>query len=226
MSAACTTTPSSSPCVSTATWRLRPFSRFARPSREVPLFRGLDALGVDDRRRGTGFPSFAFAQHDDEVVAQALPHARREKRSEVAVHGGPGRESRRGRQVPPLTAGAHDIEQAVEQAPHVGCSRPPSGLGGRDQRLQQPELVITQRLAGPKIPDQRAICGRPHADLHEEKPPKGRHHGRAALVKPTRAPFQNGLSDSSRSTFMVASSRAGASKDHPWRRCRARSLAA
>src|SRR3712207_1100328 len=164
MSAACTTTPSSSPWVSTATWRLRPFSR------AVPLFRRLDALGVDDGRGGTGFSSFALPQHDDEMVAQALPYARREERSEVAVHRGPGRESRRGRQVPPLTAGAHDIEQPVEQAPDVRCSWPPSGLGGRDEWLQQPVLVVAQGLARAVIPNQSTICGRPHAGLPEESP--------------------------------------------------------
>jgi hypothetical protein len=36
MSAACTTTPSNSPSVSTATWRLRPFSRFAAPQPRGP----------------------------------------------------------------------------------------------------------------------------------------------------------------------------------------------
>ena len=72
--------------------------------------------------------------------------------------------------MPPLTTGAHDIEQPVEQAPHVGCSWSSSGLGGRDDRLQQPVLVITQRLAGPVIPNQSTICGRPHPGLPKENP--------------------------------------------------------
>src|SRR5215212_3136168 len=107
------------------------------------------------------------------MVAQALPHARREERSEVAVHRGPGRECRRGRQVPPLAARAHDIEQSVEQAAHVGCSWPPSRLSGRDERLQQPVLVVAQRLAGAKIPNQNTICRRPHHGLPEESPRNG-----------------------------------------------------
>src|SRR5688572_1231037 len=106
MSAACTTTPSSGPCVSTATWRLRPFSRFAASQPRGPPFRRLDALGVDDGRGGAGLPPLALAQQGDEVVADALPHARRREGAEVAVHGRPGREARRRRQVAPLAAGA------------------------------------------------------------------------------------------------------------------------
>src|SRR3712207_9313998 len=75
------------------------------PSRVVPFFRRLDALGVDNGCRGTGFSPRALPQHDNEMVAQALPPARREERTEIAVHGGPGRESRRGRQGPPLPGG-------------------------------------------------------------------------------------------------------------------------
>src|SRR5215217_1178771 len=107
------------------------------------------------------------------MVAQALPHARREDRSEVAVHRGPGRECRRGRQVPPLAARAYEVEQSVEQAAHLGCSWPPSGLSGRDERLQQPVLVVAQRLAGAKIPNQNTICRRPHHGLPEESPRNG-----------------------------------------------------
>src|SRR5215204_5553174 len=87
MLAACTTTPSSHPCVSTATWRLRAFSRLAASQPRPPLFRRLDALGVDNGRRGTGLSSFALPQQDHEMVAQALPHARRKERPEVAVDG-------------------------------------------------------------------------------------------------------------------------------------------
>ena len=59
--------------------------------------------------------------------------------------------------MPPLAAGAHEVEQPVQQASHIRCPRPSPRLGGRDQRLQNPELIIGQCLAGPEIPDQRAI---------------------------------------------------------------------
>src|SRR5215207_1639155 len=172
MLAACTTTPSSSPCVSTATWRLRPFSRLAASQPRGPLFRRLDALGVDDGRGGTGLPPFSLPQHDNKMVAQALPDPRCEEGPKVAVHCGPRWESWRGRQVPPLAASAHDIEQAIQQAAHVCGPRPPTGFGGRDERLQQPILVIAQRLAGPKIPNQHAILKRPHRSLPAREPPR------------------------------------------------------
>jgi hypothetical protein len=67
--------------------------------------------------------------------------------------------------MPPLAAGAHDVEQAVQQSPHVRGPRTPAGLGGWDERLQETELVISQRLTGPEIPNQRAIHRRPHSGL-------------------------------------------------------------
>jgi hypothetical protein len=70
--------------------------------------------------------------------------------------------------VPPLAAGAHEVEQPVQQVPHVRASRPPAGLGGWDQRLQEAELVIGQYLARAEIPNQRAISGRPHGGLQAE----------------------------------------------------------
>jgi hypothetical protein len=64
--------------------------------------------------------------------------------------------------MPPLATGAHEVEQAVQQAPHVRGPRAPSGLGGWDERLQEPELVVHQRLTGLEILDQCAIRRRPH----------------------------------------------------------------
>jgi hypothetical protein len=69
----------------------------------------------------------------------------------------------------PLAAGAHDVEQAVQQTPHVRGARPTSGLGPRDQRSKQAELIIAERLAGPKVPNQSAIRECPH-----QRPPDGK----------------------------------------------------
>jgi hypothetical protein len=52
--------------------------------------------------------------------------------------------------MPPLAAGAHEMEQAIEQLSHVRGPRPPTGLAGRDERLQRAELAIAQCLAGAK----------------------------------------------------------------------------
>ena len=132
---------------------LAPFQPLRRvPAARAAALRGLHALGVDDRRRGTGLPPGALAQHDHEVVADALPHALSEEGAHVAVHGAPGRESRRRRQVPPLAAGAHEIEEAVQQVPQVRAPRPPSRPGGRDQRFQEPELIVRHACPEPKSP--------------------------------------------------------------------------
>ncbi len=97
-------------------------------------------------------------------------------------------------QVPPLAAGAQHVEQAVQHAPHVRRARAPSGLGRRNQRLQQPPLVIRQRLASPIVPNQRAILRRPHARLYD-----GQTAWNVAPPVPVTPsdlahnPFQNGL---------------------------------
>src|SRR3712207_6904709 len=104
MSAACTTTPSSSPSVSTATWRLRPFSRFAASQPRGPPLSVVFALWVSTiaAEGGAGSPPGALAQQDHEAVADALPPPIPDKGAQVSVHGAPGREGRRGWQMPPL----------------------------------------------------------------------------------------------------------------------------
>jgi hypothetical protein len=44
------------------------------PAARAAALRGLHALDVDYRRRGTGLPPGLLAQHDHELVADALPH--------------------------------------------------------------------------------------------------------------------------------------------------------
>jgi hypothetical protein len=55
--------------------------------------------------------------------------------------------------VPPLAAGAHDVEQTVQQAPHVGGARPATRLGRRDQRLDQPVLLVAEGSARAEVAD-------------------------------------------------------------------------
>jgi hypothetical protein len=100
--------------------------------------------------------------------------------------------------VAPLAAGAHEAEQPVQQVPlqqvpQVRGPRPTAGLGGRDQRFQEAELVIRQRLAGAEIPNQRAIGGRPHDGLRAGNPMQRRQIGSDQPVTPGRVPFSNGL---------------------------------
>ena len=67
--------------------------------------------------------------------------------------------------MPPLATGAHEVEQTIQQLSQVRGPRPSTRLGGRDERLQQAELVIGQDLAGAEIPNQRTMSGRPHGGL-------------------------------------------------------------
>ena len=60
--------------------------------------------------------------------------------------------------MPPLTAGVHEIEEAIQQLSHIRGPRPPTALGGRDERLQQAELVVRQCLAGAKIPTRTRLA--------------------------------------------------------------------
>ncbi len=65
-------------------------------------FRCFHALAVDDRGRGAWLPPCRLTQQDHKLMAHALPHARAEERTKVAIHGRPGQERRRRGQVPPL----------------------------------------------------------------------------------------------------------------------------
>jgi hypothetical protein len=130
------------------------------------------------------------------VVANTLPHPVSQKGAHIAVHGAPGRKGRRGWQMPPLTAGAHEIEQTIQQLSHVRGPRPPTGPGGRNERLQQAELVIRQCLAGAKVANQRAIGRCPHGGLQTGN---HLHAARWARINPLNQPhypFANGLYDS------------------------------
>jgi hypothetical protein len=94
--------------------------------------------------------------------------------------------------VPPLAVGAHQVEEPVQQVPEVRRARPPAGLGGWDQRLEQAELVIRQGLAGAEVSNQRAISGRPHRGLQARNRLQRRLKGQDQPVKPVPSPFSNG----------------------------------
>ena len=95
--------------------------------------------------------------------------------------------------MPPLAASAHQVEQPVQQMSYVGRARAASGLGGWDKRLQQAELIITQSLARPIAPDQRAIFRRPHGDLQAGNLLERRKLGPGRSVTSASPIFQNGV---------------------------------
>ena len=45
-------------------------------------------------------------------------------------------------EVTPLAAGAEDVEDGVDDVPHVGLAGPPAGVDGRDVRLDQGPLPV------------------------------------------------------------------------------------
>ena len=126
--------------------------------------RRFHALAVDDGCRRAWLPPCHVAQQNHKVIAHALPHARANEGAEVAIHGrlGQERRRRRRRQVLPLAARPQQVEQAVQQAPHVGRPRTTAGLGGWDQWLHQPPLIVAQPLTRPVITNQRTVFRRPH----------------------------------------------------------------
>ena len=89
-------------------------------------------------------------------------------------------------------SGAHEVEQTIQQLPHVRGPRPPTGLGGRDERRQQAELVVRQCLAGAKVSNQRAISRRPHGGLHAGNRLQRRPRGQDQPVKPAPSPLCKG----------------------------------
>jgi hypothetical protein len=91
--------------------------------------------------------------------------------------------------VPPLAAGALKVEQPVQQVPHIRAPRTPFRLGGRDQRLQEPELVIRQRLTGSKLPNQCEIGRHPHDALQVGSLVQRRQEGRDQPLTPDPSPF-------------------------------------
>ena len=97
---------------------------------------------------------------------------------------------RRRRQVPPLTAGTHEVEEAVQQGADACGARPPTGLSGRDQRFKQPELVIRQSLTRAEVSDQCAISERPHGALQAGNRPQRRRRSQDQAVKPASSPLR------------------------------------
>src|SRR3954447_11095666 len=129
------------------------------------------------------------------MMADRLPHACAREPAHVLVHRSPGRENRGWRQVAPLTAGSHEVEQAVQQPPHVSRARPTAGLGGRDQGREQGVLLVPERLPGAEVADKGPVLRCPHGVPPRRATPFPKPPARPLrLVIPLdRAGFSNGL---------------------------------
>src|SRR5215213_9714960 len=176
MSAAWTRMPSNSPFVSTATCRLRPFSRLAASQPRGPPL------------------SVVFTLWVSMMAAVGLASRPAPSRSMTTKWG----------QMPPLAAGAHKVEQTIQQVSHVRGPRPSTGLGGRDQRLQQAKLIIGQCLAGAEVPNQRAISRRPHGGLQVGNHLQRRPRSRISPSNQPPHPFANGHLESREVTDLTA----------------------
>src|SRR3954469_14716674 len=129
------------------------------------------------------------------MMADRLPHACARERAHVLVHRPPGREDRGWRQVAPLTAGSHEVEQAVQRPPHVGRARPTAGLGGRDQGHEQGVLLVAERLPGAEVADEGPVLRCPHGVPPRRATPFPKPPARPLrlVIRLDRTGFSNGL---------------------------------
>src|SRR3954469_3844716 len=101
------------------------------------------------------------------MMAHALPDARLDEVTKVAVHRPPRRERRRRRQVTPLASGPHHVEQTIEHTPHVRRAWPTARFRWRDQRDEQAVVIIAQGLPAAKVANHGAVFRGPHRRLPE-----------------------------------------------------------
>src|SRR5512135_1376733 len=100
----------------------------------------VDRLAVD-ARRGAGVVGLLHrADLASEPIMDPVQSAVPTPLVEVAPDGALGREVKR--QIPPLAAGAEDVEDGVEDIPHVGLAGPSAGVERRDVRLDQGPLCV------------------------------------------------------------------------------------
>ena len=173
------------PSVSTRAWRLRPLtffpafpgSGFAGPRTGSPArpagLGSLDALAVDDRRRGAGLATGPLAVGHDQGVVDPLEQTAVAPRREPAVDRAPRREVRW--QKAPGDPAAHDIEDGVDDLAQRPGARPASPMGRRQKGLNHAPF----RIAQVALVAHRATA-------------KGDH--KSSEPRPLN-PFRNGLSD-------------------------------
>src|SRR3954469_1623018 len=96
------------------------------------------------------------------MMADRLPHACVFERAHVLVHRPPGREGRGWRQMAPLAAGSHKVEEAIQPPAHVGIGWATAGLGGWDQGREQGVLLVAECLPGAEVTDEGPVLRCPH----------------------------------------------------------------
>src|ERR1700757_4353881 len=122
MSAGCTSPPSNRPVVSVTTCRLRPLIFFAASKpRGSASFSGFDRLAIDNANRGARLPSGRFARLQQQREIDPLQYAAVAPTVEIMLY----RRIRRklARQLPPLAASPHHIEQRIDNAAYFSLRR-------------------------------------------------------------------------------------------------------
>src|SRR5215213_3846254 len=110
--------------------------------------RRLDALTVEDGRRGLRLAPRGLPHPRAEAVVEAAPEAAVAPLPEVAVDGRPRRVLTR--QVPPGAARAVKIKDGVEHQPHVSGAGTTAALGGREHRFDNMPLSVGE-VAGVEL---------------------------------------------------------------------------
>ena len=195
------------------------------PAARAAALRGLHALGVDDRSRGAGLSPGALAQHDDEVVADALSIV-----IGFLLHQIGAATSRPFKT--PLKRGAHAPMPLGESGwVWVGAASWPAGLpdgaGLTGLRRTRPCRTLRRRAKGGRaassltpseiLKSQReAALSLPARRMSEHRPPRGGASGSSARP-PTPWPSPPAGSDRpfGQPGFWRPPPR-------PWRRCRCR----
>jgi hypothetical protein len=132
--------------VSTRTYRFLPliFLPASKPGGSIlrPLFSALDALAVDDGRRGTGLALGPLAAEHVKRVVQPLECAVVLPAAEAEIDGAARWQVLRDR--PPLAASAQHIHQPVHHLAHVDGLLVTAALGSRNLPLRQRPFLIGQ----------------------------------------------------------------------------------
>jgi hypothetical protein len=124
---------------------LDPLMAVVAADRDVLLDR-LDALRVDDRRRGLGIPARTHPFRPAKGGEDATPYAVETEAAEVIVDGLPGREisGHTAQGAPaPLAAGAEQVEDGIEDSAE-GMATLAQGRGERQVAAQADSLCVGQ----------------------------------------------------------------------------------
>jgi hypothetical protein len=114
-----------------------------------PFFRGLDALTIDNGRRLARLSFRQFAAFHVKCMVDAVERAIIPPADKIPVDRAALRQFLRDRQ--PLTTGAQNLENAVDDFPDIHLTLVSATLGRRDQRFDQTPFVIWQVTGIPQL---------------------------------------------------------------------------